>query len=85
MMPDGVVSGTWLIKCVAGLKARLLADHAWTAYLVSFSTRVGDAPVAASQLHRLVATIFDHDAIGPDEMALIRDRLVVEIGGVDAH
>ena len=74
-----------VFKRIAGLKARLLADHTRTTYLVEFSTRVGYAPMAASQLHRFCAKIFDHDVIGPDKMASFRRRLVVEIGRVDTH
>ena len=47
--------------------------------------RVRDAPVPAPQLHGLGAAIFDHDVIGPDEMVMLRRRLVVEIDWVNAH
>ena len=68
-----------VIIFVAGFKGRLLADDPCPAHFVGFAARVGDAPVAAEELDGFGAHIFDRDLVGPDEMAVLGRRFIVEI------
>ena len=71
----------------ARLDDRRLADDARAAHFFAS----GPAPSVMRQtrelqLHRLVAVVGDLDGVGPEEMALLRGRLVVQVlrGDADA-
>ena len=58
----------------ARLERRLLADHAGALDLLQPPERVGDAPMARLELHRLGPQIGDVDGVGPEEIAVARRR-----------
>src|SRR6185437_11813901 len=60
---------------------RLLADDAGAAHLLHPAERIGDAPVAGLELHRLLPAIVDLDRVRPEEIALLlRGALGQELG-----
>src|SRR6185437_565673 len=60
----------------------LLADDARPAHFLHAAHRIGDAPVAPPQLHRLRAAILYAHVIGPDITVVGRGRLVLEVIGL---
>src|SRR4051794_23922102 len=62
----------------SGRDHRLLADHAFPAYLADPPPRIGDPPIAREQLDRESAPVFDGHMVGPEETVLLRVGLIVE-------
>ena len=87
MKPLGVSSGRagGVFEGLAWFEHGLLADDAFAFHLENPAACVGDAPGAADQLHGLFAAVFDGDAVGPDEAAIIRFGLVFQVEGSHAH
>src|SRR5262249_13559323 len=65
-----------VFEVFAGPQHRLLADHAGAAHLLQAALGIGDPPVPGLELDGLAPEIGDVDRIGPEEIAVLRRRLV---------
>src|SRR3546814_1389529 len=69
----------------AGHDQRLFADDAFAFDFAGLAAPVADPPMAADQLHGVVAMILDAHMIGPEPAAERRVRLFGQIADRDAH
>src|SRR6185436_5677999 len=65
-----------VFKTLARAENRLLTHDAGAAHFDRAAVGVDDAPIAGAQLHSIVTAIFDHHGVGPEEVAVVRSRLV---------
>ena len=66
----------WSTPGFARREDRLLADHAGTAHILGVTGGVGDDPVPADQLHRLVPFVRDADGVPEYPVRLKRARML---------
>src|SRR5690606_29877283 len=69
---------------VARLEHRLLTDHARTPDLLHPPLTVGDHPVAAEQLNRLVAEVLQLHGIGKEPEPFVRLRALLDVASLHA-
>ena len=65
-----------ILERLAGLQHRLRADNARAADLLRVPRRVGDDPVPAEQLHRVVTFVGDSHGVNEDPFVLERPRSI---------
>src|SRR5271165_476034 len=74
-----------VFEALARLQQWPFANHPIAIHVLGLAARIGNPPGAAQQLHRFAALIFDLYAIGPNVVALVRLRLILEIIGPDGN
>ena len=72
------------MEAAPGLEDRLLTDDARPADLFDAGLAIGDDPVAADQLHRLVAEVLELDAVGEEPQPVLGPRALRDVAGADA-
>ena len=72
-----------IAETVARADFRPLAHDAVTTHLLNAAQPVGDAPIAAQELHRLGGQVGDLDRIGEEVSPVLRTRFLVEITWLD--